>query len=265
MGSRVSLPRARRRTAHFAPWAPVRGLSECHALDRQRARGLTLASPGSASGLGRLESTDRARREPASRRSGTGAVSGERFSRNAQAGASLWLIRSCLCNAAVRLSGLHFCISGEAGVNGRRRAADARSPIQQSAGSREECPFAWKAAAISSSRSAARAVRLGSTHGHDRRWHGGSPTRAGVMRSARSSWLDFRDARGWRSSFTGFSPGSGRTRQAGTVVRQAFGLRLGLARGLMVADRGGSRRWMAVRATRRRRLAFGRGCGGGLV
>jgi len=42
--------------------------------------------PHAASGVGRSESSDRARREPASRRSGTGAVSGARFSRMAQVG-----------------------------------------------------------------------------------------------------------------------------------------------------------------------------------
>ena len=49
---------------------------------------LTIASTIHATRTGRSPATDRARREPASRRSGTGAVSGARFSRIAQLGST---------------------------------------------------------------------------------------------------------------------------------------------------------------------------------
>jgi hypothetical protein len=49
---------------------------------------LTIASTIHATRAGRLPPTDRARREPASRWSGTGAVSGARFSRIAQLGST---------------------------------------------------------------------------------------------------------------------------------------------------------------------------------
>jgi hypothetical protein len=60
------------------------GRSDCHARERQRRPTLTIASTIHATRDGRSRPTDRARREPASRRSGTGAVSGARFSRMAQ-------------------------------------------------------------------------------------------------------------------------------------------------------------------------------------
>jgi hypothetical protein len=56
----------------------------CHGRERPRRPTLTIASTIHATRAGRSPPTDRARREPASRRSGTGAVSGARFSRIAQ-------------------------------------------------------------------------------------------------------------------------------------------------------------------------------------
>ena len=55
-----------------------------HRRERQRRPMLTIASTIHATFAGRSPPTDRARREPASRRSGTGAVSGARFSRKGQ-------------------------------------------------------------------------------------------------------------------------------------------------------------------------------------
>ena len=58
-------------------------LSKSHGRERQRRPTLTIVSTIHATCTGRSPSTDRARREPASRRSGTGAVSCARFSRQA--------------------------------------------------------------------------------------------------------------------------------------------------------------------------------------
>ena len=66
------------------PLAP--GLMRCHALERQRRRGLTLALPHSASGVGRSESTESMRR----RRRRTPGSARIRAPRSASCRSELW-------------------------------------------------------------------------------------------------------------------------------------------------------------------------------
>jgi hypothetical protein len=79
---------------------------------------LTIVSMIHATRAGRSRSTDRARREPASRRSGTGAVSGARFSRIAELGSTRLRRRTDTPRAYVepvdRRTSARFCVSSQA-------------------------------------------------------------------------------------------------------------------------------------------------------
>ena len=85
---------------------PDTGRVVCHERTRQRGPTLTVASTIHAVRAGRSPPTDRARRQAASRQSGTGAVSGARFSRIA-------ITRSVDLEPTVRAA-LHMYVRGTA-------------------------------------------------------------------------------------------------------------------------------------------------------
>jgi hypothetical protein len=98
----------------------------------------TLAFAIRAACSGRSSSTDRARREPASRRSGTGAVSGARFSRKGKAGVG---VGRCLQARGASAGQLAPARSRRARHDRlpRRRRSTARDPISPSGGLHRPC------------------------------------------------------------------------------------------------------------------------------